>query len=290
MTVRENVAFGLEVRKRPKAEIPRARRRAARARAAPDFGDRYPAQLSGGQRQRMGLARALAPSPGAAARRAVRRARRPGPGRAARVAAPAARPGARHDRLRHARPAGGDGGLRPDRHPEPRATWSRSGAAGALRRACVASSSSSSSATRIRSATASSTPARPRPARRAATGAVEAMVDRVTMLGRDVQGGAARHRRLGSLDADDARPGWTKSAAVRRGQQVWLPRPKREHLLRLAPALEQRDEALADTDAERGGGADHPAPAEKLVEQRYDEAGAAHPERVTRARSRRRSR
>jgi sulfate/thiosulfate transport system ATP-binding protein len=63
MTVRDNVAFGLRVRKRPPAEI--------RARVAEllelvqleGFGDRYPAQLSGGQRQRMALARALAPKP-----------------------------------------------------------------------------------------------------------------------------------------------------------------------------------------------------------------------------------
>jgi sulfate transport system ATP-binding protein len=63
MTVRQNVGFGLAVRKRPKDEV--------RARVAEllelvqltGFGDRYPAQLSGGQRQRMALARALAPEP-----------------------------------------------------------------------------------------------------------------------------------------------------------------------------------------------------------------------------------
>ena len=63
MTVWENVAFGLKVRKRPKAEI--------RGRVAELLGlvgldglaERYPAQLSGGQRQRMGLARALAVEP-----------------------------------------------------------------------------------------------------------------------------------------------------------------------------------------------------------------------------------
>jgi sulfate transport system ATP-binding protein len=63
MTVRDNVAFGLKVRKRPKAEI-RARVDELLALVQlTGFGDRYPAQLSGGQRQRMALARALAPEP-----------------------------------------------------------------------------------------------------------------------------------------------------------------------------------------------------------------------------------
>ncbi|MGZ4338767.1 MAG: sulfate/molybdate ABC transporter ATP-binding protein [Gaiellaceae bacterium] len=63
MTVRDNVAFGLKIRRQSKAEI--------RARVddllelvqLQGFGHRYPAQLSGGQRQRMALARALAPRP-----------------------------------------------------------------------------------------------------------------------------------------------------------------------------------------------------------------------------------
>jgi sulfate transport system ATP-binding protein len=63
MSVADNVAFGLTVRKAPKKE------RDTRVRDLLDlvqlshFADRYPDQLSGGQRQRVALARALAPQP-----------------------------------------------------------------------------------------------------------------------------------------------------------------------------------------------------------------------------------
>jgi sulfate transport system ATP-binding protein len=63
MTVRENVAFGLKVRKRQKAEIKDRVDELLNLVQLQSLGDRYPAQLSGGQRQRMGLARALAPEP-----------------------------------------------------------------------------------------------------------------------------------------------------------------------------------------------------------------------------------
>lgn len=63
LTVRQNIAFGLEIQKVPKPKI--------RARVGEllelvqlgGLGDRYPSQLSGGQRQRVALARALAVEP-----------------------------------------------------------------------------------------------------------------------------------------------------------------------------------------------------------------------------------
>jgi sulfate/thiosulfate transport system ATP-binding protein len=63
MTVRENIAFGLEVRKRPKAEITRSVDELLDLVQLSGLGDRLPSQLSGGQRQRVALARALAPRP-----------------------------------------------------------------------------------------------------------------------------------------------------------------------------------------------------------------------------------
>ena len=62
-TVRENVAFGLEVRKVPRSEI-RARVDEALATVRLDqLADRYPAELSGGQQQRVALARAMVVEP-----------------------------------------------------------------------------------------------------------------------------------------------------------------------------------------------------------------------------------
>jgi sulfate/thiosulfate transport system ATP-binding protein len=63
MTVRDNIAFALTIRKRPKAEIRERVDELIGLVQLQGFADRYPAQLSGGQRQRMALARALAAEP-----------------------------------------------------------------------------------------------------------------------------------------------------------------------------------------------------------------------------------
>ncbi|MCW8383017.1 ABC transporter ATP-binding protein [Streptomyces justiciae] len=63
MTVEQNVAYALKVRKVPKAErLVRARKALAEVRLE-GFGKRRPSQLSGGQRQRVALARALVGRP-----------------------------------------------------------------------------------------------------------------------------------------------------------------------------------------------------------------------------------
>jgi len=63
MTVYENIAFGLKVQKRSKAEIERRVEELLERTGLTGLARRLPHQLSGGQRQRVAFARALAPEP-----------------------------------------------------------------------------------------------------------------------------------------------------------------------------------------------------------------------------------
>jgi iron(III) transport system ATP-binding protein len=62
-TVRENVAFGLEVRRVAREELKRRVDRALSTVRLDKLADRYPAELSGGQQQRVALARAMVVEP-----------------------------------------------------------------------------------------------------------------------------------------------------------------------------------------------------------------------------------
>lgn len=63
LTIRQNIAFGLEIRKVPRPQVKQKVDELLDLIQLQGMGDRYPSQLSGGQRQRVALARALAVQP-----------------------------------------------------------------------------------------------------------------------------------------------------------------------------------------------------------------------------------
>jgi sulfate/thiosulfate transport system ATP-binding protein len=63
MTVAGNIAFGMKIRRLPKAQVAKRVEELLGLVQLPGYGERFPAQLSGGQRQRVALARALAIEP-----------------------------------------------------------------------------------------------------------------------------------------------------------------------------------------------------------------------------------
>ena len=63
MTVRENIAFGLNIQKLPKAEVENRVKDSLRRMQIGQYVDRYPSELSGGQQQRVAIARAIASEP-----------------------------------------------------------------------------------------------------------------------------------------------------------------------------------------------------------------------------------
>ena len=119
MTVGQNVGFGLEVRKLPRAEIERRVDRILEVVQMGALKGRYPAELSGGQQQRVALARAIVVEPEVLLldEPLVEPRRQPARGDALRDPPPARRV-QDHDGLRHARPVRGDGDLRPHRGDE----------------------------------------------------------------------------------------------------------------------------------------------------------------------------
>jgi ABC-type spermidine/putrescine transport system permease subunit II/ABC-type ATPase involved in cell division len=116
MTVFENVAYGLRVRKESGAALGEKVRHALELVKMEAFAERNASQLSGGQQQRVALARACAFSPDRpAVRRAALQSRRQAARGDAHRAARAAAPARRHLALRDPRSRGGAGDVRPHR-------------------------------------------------------------------------------------------------------------------------------------------------------------------------------
>jgi len=101
MSVYDNMAFGLKMRKFARREIAKRVQEAADILDIGDYLKRKPRQLSGGQRQRVALGRAIVPSARVPVRRAPFQPRRQAPGADARRTQEAAPAAWHHRSLRH---------------------------------------------------------------------------------------------------------------------------------------------------------------------------------------------
>ena len=138
MTVAENVAYGLELRKLDRDTIKRKLAAILDTTHLGELADRYPGELSGGQQQRVALARALVVEPETlAARRAALESRRQSARGDALRGAPPARRVPLHHGLCHPRPVGSDDDRRRHRGDERRQDRAGGLARGHLRTAAL---------------------------------------------------------------------------------------------------------------------------------------------------------
>ena len=136
MSVRDNMAFALKLRKLPKSEIDQRVREAAEVLGLTNELDRLPKQLSGGQRQRVAVGTSdRAQASGVSVRRAAVESRREAPRADAPRDSRPAPPPRRDDGVRHARSGRSDDDGRPHRRDERGPRDAGGHARGALRAA-----------------------------------------------------------------------------------------------------------------------------------------------------------
>ncbi len=263
MTVHDNIAFGLKVRKRPKAQIGDRVEELLHLVQLEGLGKRYPSQLSGSQRQRMGLAR-------------VRAELREWLTRLHDVVH-VTTVFVTHDQEEAMEVADQIAVMNRGRLEQvgtPRELYDRPANEFVMR---FVGDANEVGGVLVRPHDIELLP-------EASNGATEAMIVRFTMLGRDAR--VELHDETGAELVAILTRDRFEELELWCGQTVWV-RPKRERILAgraryISPlrALEQRRDSLPDPDTERREPVAAVAAAE-LVEQRDDEPGTAHSEWMT---------